>query len=309
MNSRVVRDLSITALRAFVAISEHGSFSKAAEQLNLTQPAISAQLKRLQQILGGDLFYKRAGGVGLSELGVLLERYARRVLTLNDQVIASTGGNRERETIRLGIQSIFVESVFPELVKICEVANKVSYKFVCASARVLAEQHKAGHVDLAFMLTPTGPRRNQCSEWNEKLVWVRAPHMFPILNGEIPFVGHHQGTIDGKVLEVLDEREVPYRIVFSASDIACMITAVKTGLGLMIAPERAIPKPLIAARERILPKLPEVRAGVFCREEFDLMRHKSLVTAFISAVQPPSPRFAKLYNGKSDSVRTVQSVR
>src|ERR1700691_905351 len=126
MNSRVVRDLSITALRAFVAISEHGSFSKAAEQLNLTQPAISAQLKRLQQILGGDLFYKRAGGVGLSELGVLLERYARRVLTLNDQVIASTGGNRERETIRLGIQSIFVESVFPELVKICEVANKVS---------------------------------------------------------------------------------------------------------------------------------------------------------------------------------------
>jgi len=41
--------------RSFIAISEHGSFTKAAEELNLTQPAISAQMKRLQQMLGGDL--------------------------------------------------------------------------------------------------------------------------------------------------------------------------------------------------------------------------------------------------------------
>src|SRR5258708_15060533 len=86
-------------LRSFVAISEHGSFSKAAAGLNLTQPAISRQIKQLQQLVGGDLFNKKGLSVGLTELGSRVKAHAQRVLTLNDQMIGIGGRDAELETI------------------------------------------------------------------------------------------------------------------------------------------------------------------------------------------------------------------
>lgn len=67
--------------RSFLAISKHGSFAKAAEELNLTESEISAQMKRLQRLLGGDLLVKKAEGAGLTELGLVVESYAQRLLT------------------------------------------------------------------------------------------------------------------------------------------------------------------------------------------------------------------------------------
>jgi DNA-binding transcriptional LysR family regulator len=59
MQLRRGHNIPVVLLRSFIAISGHGSFSKAAEELNLTQPAISAQIKRLQRLVGGDLSSKR----------------------------------------------------------------------------------------------------------------------------------------------------------------------------------------------------------------------------------------------------------
>ncbi len=50
-------------LESFIAVCELGSFTKAAEALSLTQPAISAQIKRLQQLVGGELFTKDSRGI------------------------------------------------------------------------------------------------------------------------------------------------------------------------------------------------------------------------------------------------------
>ena len=70
MTFRQLKDsIPINGLRAFVAISELGSFTKAAEHLNLTQPAVSLQIKQLERLMGGDLFIKKKTGVALSDLG------------------------------------------------------------------------------------------------------------------------------------------------------------------------------------------------------------------------------------------------
>jgi len=288
MHLRHGHNIPIELLRSFVAISEYGSFTRAPEELNLTQPAISAQVKRLQRLVGGDVFVKKAMGVGLTELGKIVERYARRILTLNDQVLAIAGRLPTQETMHFGIQNIFARKVLADVVNKCGASNSNKYRFVCESAPYLAEKLKSGYVDLVFMLSQTDSRLNQLAEWNERLVWVRAAHRFPMTEDEpIPFIGREDGFMDRKVLEVLDDRAVPYRIVFSARDLASMYAAVDAGIGLMIAPERFLPDGLAVARERTLPKLPEVRAGVYCKEGFDLARNRSLVEAFVSAVQPP----------------------
>jgi DNA-binding transcriptional LysR family regulator len=285
MNLRHGHNIPAVLLRSFISISGHGSFTKAAEELNLTQPAISAQIKRLQRLVGGDLFFKKAQGVGLTKLGTMVEGYARRILALNDQIIAIAGQAPKHETIHLGIQNIFARTVLADVVS--QVPRAGHYRFICGSAPFLAEKLKAGYVDLVFMLAQTESRRNVVAEWNEQIVWGRAADQFPVVENEpIPFVGREEGFNDRKVMEALDEREVPYTIVFNAGDLSALAAAVEAGIGVMVAPKRAIPESLIAANDRILPRLPELRSAVFHKEGFDVKRHRALVEAFVSAVRP-----------------------
>jgi DNA-binding transcriptional LysR family regulator len=260
--------------------------------MRLTQPAISAQMKRLQKVLGGDLFVKKGHGVGPTTLGSMVESYARRVLALNDQVFAIAGRVPKGETVYIGIQSIFVRTVLSSVVGKLPTESLAGYRFICGNAPYLLEKLKAGYVDLVFMLAQSESRRNLIAEWDEKLIWVRAAH-FPVPDDEpIPYISREEGFIDRKVLDIFEDTNVPYRIVFSAVDLWNLAAAAEAGVGVLVTLERAkahMSDLLIVAQERVLPKLPELRAGIFCKEGFDLKRNKSLVEAFVSAVRPDGP--------------------
>src|SRR5262249_60696384 len=74
-------------LRTFVAVVDLRGFTKAAQVLGCTQPAVSAQIKRLQGLLGSDLLDKSAPGVVPTERGKAIADCARRLLAINDQII------------------------------------------------------------------------------------------------------------------------------------------------------------------------------------------------------------------------------
>src|SRR5208282_4652329 len=195
-------NIPITLYRSFVAISELGSFTEAAEKLNLTQSAISVQMKRLQRLVGGDLFVKQALGVGLSELGSMVEDYARRILILNDQVMAMAGRASQKETIHLGIQSLFVRKTLADVGDKCSIADNKSCQIVCAGAPSLTEKLRAGYVDLALMLPPIDLRRNVLAEWTEKMVFVKAPHHRTLAENEpVPLVHREAGLIGRRVMK------------------------------------------------------------------------------------------------------------
>src|SRR5438034_11671712 len=77
--------------RAIDAVVETGSVTKAAAALHLTQAAISAQIKRLEDMLGGPVFEKSGSGLRLTERGKAELEYGRRMLSLNDQLLAYAG--------------------------------------------------------------------------------------------------------------------------------------------------------------------------------------------------------------------------
>jgi DNA-binding transcriptional LysR family regulator len=288
MNPNIPTEL----FRSFVAICDQGGFTKAAHELKLTQPAISAQMKRLQMMLGGNLFLKRGQGVGPTTLGSMVESYARRVLTLNDQVIAIAGRVPKGETMYIGIQSLFVRAVLTNVVSRLPTEGIAGYRFICGNAPYLAEKLKSGFVDLVLMFAQLDSRRNLIAEWPEKLVWMRARHS-PLLDDEpIPYVSREAGFVDRKVLDMFEDSNVPYRIVFSAVDLWNLAAAAEAGVGVMVTLDRVksdMSSTLVIADEPILPKLPDLRAGVFHKEGFDLKRNKSLVDAFVSAVRPDVP--------------------
>ena len=96
-------------IRTLVAVSELGSFSKTAERLGLSQPAISAQVKRLQILVGGDIFEKTAGGVAFTAKGKLILASAKKLLEANDQILSIGGATEELQPLRLGVSTTFVD--------------------------------------------------------------------------------------------------------------------------------------------------------------------------------------------------------
>jgi len=97
------RNLDLTALRSFVAVAETGGVTKAAGFLNLTQSAVSMQLKRLEEGLGLDLLDRSGRGIALTGTGEQLLGYARRMLALNDEVYTRLTSQEFEGEIALGV--------------------------------------------------------------------------------------------------------------------------------------------------------------------------------------------------------------
>ena len=96
--SRNMTNIPTELLRTLIAVVDLRSFTKAAQALGVTQPAVSAQIKRLQVLLGGDLFDKSAPGVTLTEKGEVVVNYARRLLSINDADSRSRGARSGRRS-------------------------------------------------------------------------------------------------------------------------------------------------------------------------------------------------------------------
>src|SRR5262245_2999908 len=82
----VHRDIDVGLLRAFIAVVETGSVTQAASLLNLTQAAVSQQLKRLEELFGAEMFERHHKRLNLKPDGERLIAYAERLIALNDEV-------------------------------------------------------------------------------------------------------------------------------------------------------------------------------------------------------------------------------
>ncbi len=110
-----MRTLDLALLRSFVSIADHESFALAAEQVHRTQSAVTQQMARLEEQLGVTLFRKVGRSKRLTEHGVRLLDYARRLLALNDEALASVGAPDLRGPLRIGSIYDATEFLLPPL--------------------------------------------------------------------------------------------------------------------------------------------------------------------------------------------------
>lgn len=111
------RNLDLTALRSFVAAADSGGVTRAAGLLNLTQSAVSMQLKRLEEMLDVRLFDRSNRKIQLTGEGEQLLSYARRMLELNDEVVARMTAPEHEGEIVLGVPHDIVYPVIPGVMK------------------------------------------------------------------------------------------------------------------------------------------------------------------------------------------------
>src|SRR3954468_18679668 len=102
-------------LRTLISVVDLRSFTKAAQSLGVTQPAVSAQIKRLQFLLGYDLLDKSAPGVSLTPRGEIVVTSARRLPSINDEILHMAGGSPSSQTVRLGTPCDYAGGRIPQM--------------------------------------------------------------------------------------------------------------------------------------------------------------------------------------------------
>lgn len=144
-------------LRVFYEAAVHQSFTRAAELLSLTQPAVSFQIKSLEEDLGARLFRREKQRVVLTEVGAILLRHTRDILALYDRADAEIARLVEHVggTLTLGVASVIAKYVMPRPIGLFKKRNpQVSIVLEAGNTDSIVAQLLDGALDLAIVSDP-----------------------------------------------------------------------------------------------------------------------------------------------------------
>jgi DNA-binding transcriptional LysR family regulator len=271
-------NIPIEIIRTMVAIADLGSYSRAGAKLGLTQPAISAQVKRVQSLVGGTVFERSGtGAIILTPLGGLVLRHARTMLAANDQILALAGSASNSQLVRVGICTMYAV----DFVKIAtEEGWNDRLTVICGnSVDVIAKNLSDGYIDIACLMDPpNGCGGDILAEWQEDPVWVRSGDFILNPGAPIPLVCWPGSPMDQPSIAALERARLAYRVIFTSSDYYARSAAVSAGIGLMATSRRHMEKSLVIAKERYLPPLSPVRAVICIRPGISFTKVDEIAT-------------------------------
>ena len=167
-------NMELRLLRYFLTVAKEQSFTKAAEQLHITQPTLSRQMAAFEEDLGITLFIRNGKKISLTDEGILLKRRALEILNLEERTLEELKGKEEvvEGTITIGCGEF---AAVETLAKICK-TYKEKYPLVqivlhTATADAVYEMMNKGLVDIALFMEPVDTegldyiRITDCDHW------------------------------------------------------------------------------------------------------------------------------------------------
>jgi DNA-binding transcriptional LysR family regulator len=242
-------NLDLDVVRTFATGVELGSFAKAADRLGRSTSAVSAQLKKLEEQTGAELFRKAGRGLALTEAGETMLAYGRRLLELNDEAVVAVHGVELEGWVRLGLQEDFGETLLPDVLgRFARAHPKVKIEARVARNAELLDAVAGGRLDLALAWSD-GSRTAHCQPLVDvPLCWVgSAQHRTPIDTAEpVPLlVLDNQCMMRTIGARALDEAGQPWRISFVGSSLASLWAAAAAGLGVTVRTELWLPPKVV----------------------------------------------------------------
>jgi len=144
-------------LRYFCAVAEQGNFSRAAEKIHLTQPALSRQVRDLEEEIGVPLFRRGTNSTTLTEAGEVFYEEARDLLGRADRAIQRVRGEASGETLRVGYSAPLTAGVFPRaLERFQSERPRLRLELADLSDHEMMEQLASGSLDLALTAVGAG---------------------------------------------------------------------------------------------------------------------------------------------------------
>lgn len=287
-------------LRTLVAVVDLHSFTKAANSLGVTQPAVSAQIKRLQQLIGADLFDRSGQSMMLTSHGERVVARARRLLSLNDEIVELGNGAAHPELIvRIGTPSDFVASVLVDPLARLR-ARRPDVRFVVRSDyyEPLVRQLHSEEIDLLVSLSPTRPHdARHCQE--QEMVWVRGQSSGRLDGARpVPLVSYgEQCLYHQHAVRTLRTAGLDHEQVFLGPSMHSLNNAVAAGLGYMVfTRRRANAVGMMIWEDTPLPK-PDPLYSVICTREGGAREiYEQLADEIATVIHGPHEVQGRLYS-------------
>ncbi|HVI57806.1 MAG TPA: LysR substrate-binding domain-containing protein [Luteimonas sp.] len=239
--------LDLDALRSYVLGLDLGSFARAAERLDRSTSAVSAQLRKLEEQAGTPLLRRAGRGMQPTEAGEALLAYARRLLELNDEAVAALRGADLEGWIRLGLQEDFGESLLPAVLgRFARAHPRLRVEARIARNAELLERVRDGRLDLALAWdTGEAPAQGELLG-RVPLRWIGAADAaapwprddgqpLPLVMLEAPCLMRSTATA------ALDRAGIAWRVAFTSASLAGIWAAVAAGLGVTLRTPLGLP--------------------------------------------------------------------
>ena len=250
--------LDPTLLQALVAVAEKRSFTRAAASLNRTQPAVSTQIKRLEEHVGLRLLERSTTRVQLSPAGETLLSYARRILSLGDEAMLRMCDHDIQGSVRLGIMEDYGTLVLPSLL----LSFTVSYPGVRIEMETGLTSGMAERVgadfDIVIAMHSKGERSGVLL-CREHAIWAGSPMLDKEAVDPLPLALYPPGCLLRKwALEALDRSGRSWRLAFVSHSLGAVEAIAAKGLAVTVVKESTRPSSLtVFGSADGMPKLPQ----------------------------------------------------
>lgn len=252
-------NLDLDLLRTFVAVADLNTFAAAAAAVCRTQSAVSQQMQRLEQLVGKELFARHGRNKLLTEHGIQLLGYARKILRFNDEACMSLMFSNLQGVLTLGASDESADTILPFLLnRISSVYPKLALDVSVKRNAFIVEMLKENEVDL--VVTTHRPGQFDCLTLRTSPTHWYCAAEYVLQQGEpIPLVLlDDPSPFRDMVLAALNEANIPWRLAYVASTLPAVRAAVKAGLGVTARPvEMMSPDLRVLGKSDGLPSLPD----------------------------------------------------
>jgi len=286
-----MRALPVDVVRALIAIVDCRGFTRAAEQLGRTQPTISLQIRRLEELIGAPVFDNTAR-LSLSPPGRTVLEYGRKLLAAHDDLVeALKRQENAAPAVRLGMPNEFAAFLAPRLVDLAN-ARGAAFEVTCEQSETLIDRVRAHQLDLALAMTGSEQGEGSIAHWPMALSWFAAPLMRLNDGAPVRLVTPPEGTLFYNIAaDALARAGRKFEVVCKSGNPDVLRSAVDAGYGVSLAPTTLAPKSARLLPEAMLTPLPDVTLGLYAREGAAEVGREPLVAHMIDLLKA-SPALA-----------------
>jgi DNA-binding transcriptional LysR family regulator len=244
--------VDLAELRVFLTVAREQSFSRAAEKLYRTQPAVSLVIRKLEESVGLSLLVRGARQVKLTDAGELLRDYAERLLNLRDEIqrgMEDLKGVR-RGQLSLGVNESSIHALLPALARYRRLHPEVHIAVHRTFSRDIPREVLNYRLDLGVVsFVPQEPKLSATQIFRDELTFVVYPeHRLARRRavdiaelGEETFIAH---IVDSpyrwRVIQLFQKHRVPLNMRVELPTIEIIKRFVQMGMGVAIVPRMCV---------------------------------------------------------------------
>ncbi|WP_181702683.1 LysR family transcriptional regulator [Chthonobacter albigriseus] len=262
-----VRNVPTDLLRAFITVVDLKGFTRAGERLGRSQPAISLQIKRLEETIGVPLLDRDQTVPVLTEAGEQVASYARRILALNDELIMRLQRKGRSGRLRIGMPNDYADQYMQDIMRAFQDNDgNVALEVTCDLSVNLLRTFRDGDLDVIVAQTGDGPAEGASFTWREPLTWIGLPGAVDP-SDPLRLIAYPEGcNYRRQALAALQREGRSYEIVYQSPSLPGLVAALKTGFGYTVVSRRtALPGLSKLGRADGFPDLSDVVGGLYVR--------------------------------------------